>query len=133
MPTLEQKGRVEFPLLTAQLFDMVGAELMRAQRFEGLAFTVSLLVGARCLLAQAFETPDFLFKLQTKPLQLLAEQAGKLEFGGGASGGKRSGVGEFGLDEKAVKLGERVLRSGEIEGSLLQGQRALAFEASAKP
>jgi len=64
---------------------------------------------------------------------LFAEKIGELEFRGGPTCGERGGVGEFGLGEKAVKVGERLLGSRDIESGLLQGQGALALEALAKP
>ena len=129
VPTLQQKGGVEILLLAPELVELVGAALTGADRFERLAFAQGLLVGARGLLAQRFEAPDFVLELETKVVELFAQQAGKLKFRRGTSGGKRGRIGPCGIREKPFQPSHGFLSADHVERSSLQRERALVLKA----
>ena len=92
MPALQQVSGIEFLLLAAQLFLLVGAMLADAQGFQHLAFAIGPMVFAGRLLAQEFELADIGLKFLAEAIEVLAEHGSELEFGGAASGGESGGV-----------------------------------------
>ena len=129
MPALQQVGGIEFLLLAPQLVLLVGAALAGAQGFEDLAFAIGLMVFAGRLLAPQFEFAQVGLEFLAEVLQVLAENGSELEFGGGASGDERGGIGLSGVGEVALQLGQCFLGTGDPEIGLLQLKRALAFDA----
>ncbi len=74
MPALQQMGGVEFPLLAAQLFLLVGAALAGAQGFEDLAFAIGPMIFAGRLLAYQFELANVGLKFLAEAMQVLAAE-----------------------------------------------------------
>src|SRR5258708_1553172 len=62
-------------------------------------------------------------------MRVLVEHGSELEFAGGASGLKRSGVGLRGLRERTFQLLQFFLCTGNVEIGLLQFEAELAFDA----
>lgn len=129
---LEQVGSIEFLLLTPRLFKLIRAALARTQSFEDFAFAVSLLVGLGGLLTERFEAANFVLELEAELAELVAEEAGELEFGGGTSGGEAGRVGEGRVGEIAFELRECFARPGELQRGFLQSEGALALNALAE-
>lgn len=129
MPALQQVDSIEFLLLAAQLFLLVGAALASTQSLEDLAFAVGLMVFAGRLLAQEFELADVRLEFLAEAMQILPENGSELQFGGGAPGGERGRVGLSRAGEKALKLRQGFLGAGDLQVGLLQGERTLAFDA----
>jgi len=132
MPALQQVGGIEFLLLAAQLFLLIGSALAGAQGFEDLAFAIGLMVCAGRLLTQEFEPANVGLEFLAEVKQVLAQNGSELEFSAGASGRERGGVGLRGVGEEAVELCQRFLGAGGLEIGLLQLEGALAFDALAK-
>ena len=129
MPALQQVGGIEFLLLAAQLFLLIGSALAGAQGFEDLAFAIGLMILAGCLLARELELANIGLKILAEAMQVLAENGSELEFAGGATGDERGGIGLSGVGEVALQLGQCFLGTGDPEIGLLQLKRALAFDA----
>ena len=90
MPALQQEIGVQFPLLAPHLVELIGMPLAGADSLKNLALLQCLPILTRRLLAERFAAANFVLKLKTQLLQLLANQDRKVKLRGHASGGKRA-------------------------------------------
>lgn len=71
VPSLEQIGGVELPLLAPRLFDLINATLTGAKAFKNFTLAKSLLVGHGGFPANAFKAENVFSKVRPELLDLL--------------------------------------------------------------
>ena len=120
MPSLEQIGGVELPLLAPRLFDLINAMLTGAKAFKNFTLAKSLLVGHGRFPTNAFKAENVFSEMRPELLDPLTNQAGEPHFGSGESGRERHGVDGGRLGKRPVKLRERFLGAGDLQGGILQ-------------